>query len=88
MSWGSSSVKWSTAQSLTASRLSARRVLSRQAARRSRIRSFEPTSAMSSMNAFGTAAIAFCPPLVITDDEIDECLAASRAALMSAGAPG
>jgi putrescine aminotransferase len=33
----------------------------------------------------GTAAVAFCPPLVISDDEIDECLAASRAALIAAG---
>ena len=34
----------------------------------------------------GTAAVAFCPPLVISDDEIDECLAASRSALIAARA--
>jgi adenosylmethionine-8-amino-7-oxononanoate aminotransferase len=34
----------------------------------------------------GTAAVAFCPPLMIGDDDLDQCLAASRAALVAAGA--
>jgi len=32
----------------------------------------------------GTAAVAFCPPLMIDDDDIDQSLAAARAALTSA----
>ncbi len=34
----------------------------------------------------GTAAVAFCPPLVIDDDDLDLCLSALRDALIEAGA--
>ena len=33
----------------------------------------------------GAAAIAFCPPLVIDDDDLDLCFAALRGALVDAG---
>jgi putrescine---pyruvate transaminase len=36
----------------------------------------------------GAAAIAFCPPLVIEDEDVDLCLAALRAALIGTGAGG
>ena len=34
----------------------------------------------------GTGAVAFCPPLVIDDNDLDQCVAASRTALLAAGA--
>ncbi len=36
----------------------------------------------------GAAAIAFCPPLVIGDDDVDLCLESLRASLLAAGAGG
>jgi len=32
----------------------------------------------------GAAAVAFCPPLMISDDDLDQCLDAARQALVAA----